>query len=420
MKILIKQARITDPNSPHNGQIADIFIENGTITRIAAGITEKADKVIEREGLFVSPGWVDVFANFADPGYEFKETLETGAAAAAAGGYTDVMIIPNTNPAIHNKSAVEYIVHKGRDLPVTIHPIGAITRNTEGKELAEMYDMKWSGAVAFSDGINCVQSAGLLVKALQYVKAFDGIIIQLPDDKSVNPPGLINEGVVSTQLGLPGKPAMAEELVVERDISLAGYADSKLHLTGISTKKSADYVRKGKENGIAVSCSVTAYHLFFCDEDMTSYNTNLKVNPPLRTREDRESLREAVLNGTVDCLATHHLPHEIDSKVIEFEYAKFGMTGLETAYAVLNTAVPGIPAERCVELLCINPRKIFALEPATLKIGNAAKLTLFQPARNWTVSVADLKSKSVNTAFTGTTLTGKVAGTINGDKLTLQ
>ncbi len=420
MKILIKQARITDPNSPHNGQIADIFIETGIITRIAEGITDPADQVIELEGLFVSPGWVDVFANFADPGYEFKETLETGAAAAAAGGYTDVMIIPNTNPAIHNKSAVEYIVHKSRDLPVSIHPIGAITRNTEGKELAEMYDMKWSGAIAFSDGINCVQSAGLLVKALQYVKAFDGIIIQLPDDKSVNPPGLINEGVVSTQLGLPGKPAMAEELVVERDISLAGYADSKLHLTGISTKKSADYVRKGKQGGIGVSCSVTPYHLFFCDEDMTSYNTNLKVNPPLRTREDRTAMQEAVLNGTVDCLASHHLPHEIDSKVIEFEYAKFGMTGLETAYAVLNTAVPGIPAERCVELMSINPRKIFALEPASVKEGNSAKLTLFQPAMKWTVSVADLKSKSVNTALTGVTLTGKVAGTINGDKLTLQ
>ncbi|MBI5371150.1 MAG: dihydroorotase [Sphingobacteriales bacterium] len=420
MKILIKQARITDPNSPHNGQIADIFIENGIITRIAKGINDPADKVIELEGLFVSPGWVDVFANFADPGYEFKETLETGAAAAAAGGYTDVMIIPNTNPAIHNKAAVEYIVHKGRDLPVTIHPIGAITRNTEGKELAEMYDMKWSGAVAFSDGINCVQSAGLLVKALQYVNAFGGTIIQLPDDKSVNPPGLINEGIVSTQLGLPGKPSMAEELIVERDISLAEYAGSRLHLTGISTKKSAEYVKKARNSGIKVSCSVTPYHLFFCDEDMTSYNTNLKVNPPLRTREDRTAMQEAVLNGTVDCLASHHLPHEIDSKVIEFEYAKFGMTGLETAYAVLNTAVPGISTDKCVELLGINPRKIFAFEPASVIEGNAAKLTLFQPARKWTVSAADLKSRSANTALTGTALTGKVAGTINGDKITLQ
>ena len=399
-------------------QITDIFIENGTISRIGNDISLEAEQVISLEGLCVSPGWVDVFANFADPGYEFKETLETGAAAAAAGGYTDVLVIPNTNAVLHNKAAVEYVVHKGQHLPVTIHPIGAITRNTEGKELAEMYDMKWSGAVAFSDGINCVQSAGLLVKALQYVKAFDGIIIQVPDDKSVNPPGLINEGVISTQLGLPGKPAMAEELVVERDISLADYTSSKIHLTGISTKKSADYVRKGKESGIAVSCSVTPYHLFFSDEDMTSYNTNLKVNPPLRTAADRQALREAVLNGTVDCLASHHLPHEIDSKIIEFEYAKFGMTGLETAYAVLNTAVPGISPERTVELLATNPRRIFGLDPATVKEGNTARLSLFQPEQGWTFTKEDIRSKSANTPFTGLTFKGKVAGTITGSSST--
>ena len=419
MKILIKQARIIDPSSPHNGQISDIFIENGLISQIGKEISSDADQVISLEGLCVSPGWVDVFASFADPGYEYKETLETGANAAAAGGYTDVLIIPNTNPVLHNKAAVEYVVHKGQHLPVTIHPIGAITRNTEGKELAEMYDMKWSGAVAFSDGVNCVQSAGLLVKALQYVKAFDGIIIQVPDDKSVNPPGLINEGVVSTQLGLPGKPAMAEELVVERDINLAEYTSSKIHLTGISTKKSADYVQKGKENNIAVTCSVTPYHLFFTDEDMTSYNTHLKVNPPLRTAEDRAALREAVLNGTVDCLASHHLPHEIDSKVIEFEYAKFGMTGLQTAYAVLNSAVAGISTERCVELLAVNPRSIFSLEPASITEGQKAKITLFQPATTWTFTPDMIRSKSANTPFIGQTFTGKVTGIINGDRITL-
>src|SRR5438046_3285717 len=198
MNILIKQACIVDPSSPFNQQITDIFIENGMIKQIGKNLSVRADKEITVDGLHVSPGWMDVFADFADPGYEFKETLETGAAAAAAGGFTDVMIIPNTNPVIHNKANIEYIIQRAKSLPVNIHPIGAITRNAEGKELAEMYDMQFSGAIAFGDGIHSVQSSGLLLKALQYVKAFDGVIIQLPDDKSINPHGLMNEGIIST------------------------------------------------------------------------------------------------------------------------------------------------------------------------------------------------------------------------------
>jgi len=419
MKLLIKQARIVDPHSPFNGQTTDIFIENGIITQVGQKLSVKADQEFSRDGLCVSPGWVDLFANFADPGYEYKETLETGAAAAAAGGYTDVFVIPNTNPVVHNKATVEYIVQKSQQLPVNVHPLGAVTRNTEGKELAEMYDMKNSGAIAFSDGLNSVQSAGLLVKALQYVKAFGGTIIQLPDDKSINPHGLMNEGIISTQLGLPGKPAMAEELMVARDIKLTRYAESKLHFTAVSTRKSLEYIKRGKESGALVSCSVTPYHLFFCDEDMTGYNTNLKVNPPLRTKEEREALKQAVLNGTVDCLASHHLPHEFDSKVIEFEYAKWGMIGLETAYAALNTAVPGITPERCVELLAVNPRKIFGLDAATVNTGNTASLTLFNPGQQWTVEEKDIKSKSSNSPFIGKQLTGKAAAIVTKGKIIL-
>jgi dihydroorotase len=419
MNILIKQAVIIDPSSPLNGQSADILIENGIISQTGSAISIAADQVIDRPGLHVSPGWVDPFANFADPGYEYKETLETGAAAAACGGYTDVMVIPNTSPVLHNKAAVEYITQKSRTLPVFVHPIGAITRNTEGKELAEMYDMKSSGAIAFSDGIHAVQSAGLLVKALQYIKAFDGIIIQVPDDKSINPHGLMHEGILSTQLGLPGKPAMAEELIVARDIKLARYADSKLHFTGVSTQKSLEYIRRGKEGGIAVSCSVTPYHLFFCDEDLQGYDTNLKVNPPLRDAASREALCQAIRNGWIDCIATHHLPHEYDSKVMEFEYAKFGMTGLETAYGVLSTAMPDITPAQWVELLAINPRRIFGLEPASIKTGNTACITLFEPGKKWTVTNNDLASKSKNTPFLGKELTGKAAGIIRGNTIIL-
>ena len=419
MKLLIKQARVVDPHSPFNGQLADIFIENGVITQLSTALSAIVDKEINIEGLHVSPGWVDVFANFADPGYEFKETLETGATAAAAGGYTDVFVLPNTNPVIHNKSGVEYIVQKSKSLPVNVHPIGAITKNTEGKELAEMYDMKASGAIAFSDGINCIQSAGLLVKALQYVKAIDGILIQLPDDKSINPHGLMNEGIISTQLGLPGKPAMAEELIVARDIKLARYAGSKLHFTGVSTKKSVAYIKRGKQSGMAISCSVTPYHLYFCDEDLQEYDTNLKVNPPLRNKEDREALHHAITDGTIDCIASHHLPHEYDSKVIEFEYAKFGMISLETAYSVLCTSLPAIQSEKWVELLSINPRRLFGLEPATIQEGNKASLTLFEPGKKWTVTKQDLKSKSTNSPFIGKPLTGKVTGIINGNNVLL-
>ena len=419
MKLLIKQARIVDPASPFNGQAVDLLIDNGILTTISKEISEKADQEISIAGLHVSPGWVDCFAHFADPGYEHKETLATGAAAAAAGGFTDVMIMPNTSPAIHNKASVEYVLHKSHSLPVNIHPIGAVTRNTEGKELAEMYDMKSNGAIAFSDGINCIQSSGLLIKALQYIKAFDGVLIQVPDDKSINPQGLINEGILSTQLGLPGKPAIAEELIVSRDIALNSYAASKLHLTAISTAGSVEQLTHAKKEAQGITCSVTPYHLFFCEEDLTDYNTNLKVNPPLRTKSDREALRKAVRAGVIDCLATHHLPHEKDSKVIEFEYAQHGMIGLETAYAALRTCVEELSAEKTIELLAVNPRKIFGLPAATIEEGQSACLTLFDPSAQWTVTPETLRSRSSNSPFIGKKLQGKVIGIFTKNSLTL-
>lgn len=418
MKILLKQVLITDQHSSYNGLVKDLLIIDGNIARIDDNLTE-ADEVFQWGNAAVSAGWVDVFAHFNDPGYEFRETIESGAAAAAAGGYTRVFTLPNTNPVVHNKAQVEYIVSKANNTAIFIHPLGAVTKNIEGKELAEMYDMFSSGAMAFSDGINPVQSAGLMVKALQYVKAFNGVVVQVPVDKSIGQFGLMHEGIISTQLGLPGIPAMAEELMVARDIKLARYADSKLHFTGISTAKSLEYIHRAKDAGLAVTCSVTPYHLFFCDEDLTGYDTNLKTNPPLRSRADMLALREAVKNGLVDCIASHHLPHDWDSKTCEFEYAKNGMIGLQTAYATVQSAIPELDASAIAALFATNARKIFNLPAAHIEEGSPAELSIFSNSGSGVFERKDIKSKSVNTPFVGKTMTGRVIGIFNKGRLVL-
>jgi len=422
MTVLIKQARIISPSSPLNGQIKDILITGGIITRIADSIKDTADRVIEQKDLCVSTGWMDIFSSFGDPGHEYKETLETGAAAAAAGGFTDVMVLPNTNPVVQSKTQVEYIVQKAKDLAVTIHPIGAVTKNAEGKDLAEMYDMHQSGAAAFGDGTHTIQSSGIVLKALQYVKSFNGTIIQIPDDKSIGTNGLINEGIVSTQLGLPGKPAIAEELMVARDIKLARYTESKLHFTGVTTAKSLEYIKRAKDGGIPVSCSVTPYHLFFTDDAMKEYDTNLKVNPPLRTESDRQALLKGLADGTVDCIASHHFPQNWDSKTCEFEYAAAGMIGLESLFGVLGELGIGnseLGLEQLVQLLSVNPRKIFGMALPEIKEGAVACLTFFNPAEEYTFDESMIHSKSKNTPFIGKKLKGKVTGIINKGKVVI-
>jgi dihydroorotase len=417
MNIVLKGVVVVDPSSPFHKQTTDILIQNGFVAEIGAP-QNTPDESIAIEGLHIAPGFTDVFSQFCDPGFEQKETIESGALAAASGGYTDVFLLPNTSPVMHHKSAVEYIVQRSRDLPINIHPIGAVTKNTAGEELAEMYDMHHSGAIAFSDGTISIQSSGLAVKALQYLKAIDKTLIQLSIDRSLSSQGLMNEGIVSTSLGLPGKPAIAEELMIGRDIELAKYTESKLHITGVSTAKGIALIRKAKEAGVTVSCSVTPYHLFFTDEDLYGYDTNLKVSPPLRTRIDRDSLRDAVLDGTVDCIASHHLPQHTDDKVVEFEYAKDGMIGLETCFAAVRTAIPELSLERLVELFSITPRKIFGLPQPSINVGQKASFSLFLPDGEWTPAL--FQSKSKNSPFVGKSLRGNPLGIIHKDKLFLR
>jgi dihydroorotase len=417
MKVLIKQATISGSTSPLQAQVKDILIVDGIIHQIADQISEEADHVIEESNLYVSVGWVDIFANFGEPGFEHKETLETGAAAAAAGGFTDVLLMPNTNPSISGKSTAEYIVQKSKGLPVNIHPIGSISKNIEGTELSEMYDMYQSGAVAFSDGLKSIQSPGMMLKAMQYVLPIDCNVIQVPDDKSISAHGLMSEGIVSTQLGLPGKPAIAEEIMIARDIELVRYTQSKLHITGVSTEKGIELIDAAKSQKINVTCSVTPMHLMFCDEDLKGYDTNLKLTPPLRTASDRAALQKAFHAGIIDCIASHHQPQHWDDKTCEFEYAKYGSGSLEAVYGVANKFAGGY--HRLAEQMGVIPRKLFGLPIPEIKESTPAILTLYIPDVEYEFTREHIKSKSQNNPFVNQQLKGKVVGIINKNKIVL-
>jgi dihydroorotase len=415
MTILVRKATIKDINSSHNNQQRDVLISNGVIVEIAENIQKQADKILEAKGQLLSPGWVDMFVTGNDPGFEFKDDLTTTSKSAAKGGFTHVFLTPNTQPVVQNKSSVQYVSGKKTDYPVQLHPIGAITKNTEGKELTEMVEMKLAGAVAFGDGKKSVQSAGLLIKALQYVKAFDGIVIQIPDDQSVAPHGLMNEGVISTQVGLPGKPALAEEIMVARDIELARYTNSKLHITGITLAKSVEMIKKAKSEGLNITCSTTMHHLVFTENELLKgYNTNFKLNPPLRSENDRLALVEGVKNGTIDCISSHHTPQNKDAKVCEFEYAGYGVIGLQAAFGVLNGV--GLNIDQILEAICYKPKQIFQLE-SKIEVGAKADLTLFDLTTSYLLTKETLASKSENSPYLGQTLTGKVIATIQQDKL---
>ena len=417
MSLLIKSARVVDPSSPHNGKTVDILIEDGIIQSIAKNIDKKGIQTFEANNLHVSPGWFDMQVNFRDPGFEYKEDLNTGTQAAAFGGFTAVACMPSTNPPIHTKSEVEYIVNKVKSLKkngVDVFPVGALSHKLEGIDMAELYDMHLSGAVAFTDGKKTDSNAGLLLRGLLYAKNFNGLVLTFCDEKSISLGGSMNEGPTSTMLGLKGIPALAEEIMVARNIYIAEYTESRVHIASVSTARSVDLIRRAKARKINITCSVNAYSLTLDDSLLKGFETNYKMNPPLRSKTDIDALKKGLVDGTIDCITSDHSPEDIENKVIEFELAANGTIGLETMYALLNTNLSkSLSTEELVQKIAINPRLIFNLEVPTVKEDAKANLTFFDPELEWTFEEKHILSKSKNTPHIGTVFSGKALGIYN-------
>lgn len=418
MNILIKQATIVNPGSASHGKTLDILVERGIITQIKKNIpNDKGYKTIEEEDLCVSAGWLDLQANFCDPGYEHKETLESGVKAAARGGFTGVCVMSGTNPPIHNKAQVEYIVNRTRDELVDVYPVGTVSHNQEGKDLSEMYDMKLAGAVAFSDYKKPVKDAGLILRALQYSHQIGSLIITHADDKTISQGGQMSEGVVSTRLGLKGIPALAEELMVQRNLQVLEYTGGRLHFPTVSTRGSVDLIRKAKANGLQVTCGVAAHQLLLDETSLEGFDTNYKVNPPLRAKDEVSALKRALENGTIDVVVSDHAPQDVESKDLEFDLADHGIVGLQTAFHCLVTAMPRIGADKIAEVLADRPREVLGLKPVTIAENEEANLTLFSLSGKSSLTEKQLLSKSKNTPFIGQSLNGRVIAVINHNKI---
>ncbi|MBW7912378.1 MAG: dihydroorotase [Taibaiella sp.] len=424
MQLHIRQAKVSDPDSEFHNKVVDIIIKDGIISKVSVSVKKTGETTIEADGkkvyasgkgiLYVSPGWVDILADYSEPGHEHKETIKTGLAAAAKGGFTDVFLAPNTEPVVSTKSIIEFILKKASGNVVSLHPLGAMSQNTEGKSLAEMMDMQAHGAIAFTDGWKPVQNAGLMLKALEYIKAFNGTMIQIPEDASIATTGLMHEGITSTRLGMSGIPAEAETIIINRDLQLLRYTGSRLHFTGVSTAAGVDMIRKAKREKLNVTCSVTPYHLALTDESLSGYSSMYKVSPPLRSEKDRQALIKGLNDGTIDCITSHHRPQDWDAKEKEFEYALPGMNIQELAFNVTLQAL-GEKADlaRLTEVFSTRAREIFNMPQAIIAKGSVAKLTIFTTVGSYTPT--NMASLSKNNPFMGQELPGKVAGIINNN-----
>jgi len=415
--LLIKKATIVVPESRHHQKQRDVLIKDGLIHSIKAKIDRpKSAQEVNANGAYLSIGWMDIGAHSGDPGFEHREDLQSLKSAAAAGGFTAIATMPNTNPPIHSKSEVNYLsVDNGRSL-VDIYPLGAISVGCAGKEITELYDMHEHGAVAFTDG-GGIQHAGLLQRALLYAKSFDGLIMNHPLDDTLAKEGLMHEGVVSTSLGMKGIPEISETMMLQRDLTLLEYTDSRLHLSNISSAESVRKVAAAQKAGKKVSCSVPAMNLLLNDESLLGFDVQAKVKPVLRSEKDRKALIKGVKNGVVTFVSSNHQPLEMEAKAVEFPRASFGSIGLETCFAVVNTAMAGqLTAEEVHQLFAKNPRRLLKIEIPELKEGAEANLTLFSLDETWSFGPGHIRSKSQNTPFKGREFTGRPLGTVLRDK----
>jgi dihydroorotase len=415
MNLLITGVSIADPSSQFNQKICDVYVVDGVITNIAKQITpKKSDELIDGSGAYLSPGFFDLNCSIGDPGFESKEDIATATAAAAAGGFTGLAVLPNTEPVTHSKSGIEYVINKAKGNLVDIFPIGAISLNMEGKEIAELYDMQQAGAIAFSDGGNAIKDDGFMSRALQYAKGFDALLMVYPENKSIAGKSQVNESKTSVLLGMQGIPALAEEMQISRDIYLAGYHDAPVHIQNISTAGSVALIKSAKKDGIKITCDVAAHQLVFTEELLNDFDSNYKVKPPLRGDADVSALLKGLKDGTVDAISTQHRPHEIEHKDVEFGMAAYGIIALQTALPLLVKA--GLTAEQIAGKLAISPRKILNLPLPVIEEGAEANFTLFNVNEDWAYNEDSNASKSSNSPLMNQTLTGKVMLVYNNNK----
>ncbi|MTI79778.1 MAG: dihydroorotase [Firmicutes bacterium] len=423
MKMLIKGGDVVNPEKMNVEQL-DIKVESGVITAIGNNLPVEGAQVVEADGKLVCPGLIDMHVHLREPGYEHKETIATGTKAAAQGGFTAVACMPNTNPVADNASIIRHILERSEaEGVVKVYPIAAITKGSKGDELTEMADLKSAGAVALSDDGIPVASAAVMRRAMQYANMLNLPVIPHCEDKDLVGGGVMHEGFQSTVLGLPGIPAAAEEVMVARDIILAETTGCKLHIAHVSTAGSVELVRQAKRRGVNVTCEVTPHHFTLTDEEVTGYNTNTKVNPPLRSSADVLAIKEGLADGTIDVIATDHAPHSEEEKAVEYQYAPFGLVGLETAVGLVFTELVSkgiLTAPEAIAKLSLNPARVLGIKAGKLMVGETADITIIDPGAKEVINPAHLAGKSKNTPFNGRELKGLPVMTLVNGKIVMR